>query len=236
MSRDSSTPEPVVAIVAAAGSGVRLGDSSAGGFGPKALRTLAGVSLLRHSVDHLVVGGVGRCIIVCRPEHQDLVRKALRGVPAQIALADGGPSRQESVGEGLKLLPRGTEVVLVHDAARPLVPTQVVARVIDAVRAGAQAVVPVVAVGDSIRQVDGGDSWPVDRATLRAVQTPQGFAADVLVRAHREAAHLGYTDDAAICEAIGAHVELVEGSPLSMKITRPTDFAMAEQLAGLARL
>ncbi len=225
-----SSPEPVVAIVAAAGSGLRLGDSTAGGLGPKVLRTLRGVTLLRHSVDRLAAGGVGVCIVVCCPQHRAMISDALAGVPIRLLFAAGGSTRQRSVANGLRLLPPGTEVVLVHDAARPLVPAEVVSRVIGAVRAGAKAVVPVIAVSDSIRVVTGTGSRPVDRAVLRAVQTPQGFDAELLVRAHRAALRDDYTDDAAVCEAAGAEVSLVDGSPLAMKITRPVDFAVAEMI------
>lgn len=230
MSQDTSSPEPVVAIVAAAGSGLRLGASTAGGCGPKALRTLRGVPLLRHSVDRLAAGGVGVCIVVCCPQHRATISDSLAGVPVRLLFAAGGSTRQRSVANGLQLLPPGTEVVLVHDAARPLVPAEVVSRVIDAVRGGARAVVPVIAVSDSIRQVTDRSSRPVDRGALRAVQTPQGFDAALLVRAHREAQRDDYTDDAAVCEAVGAGVALVDGSPLAMKITRPIDFAIAEML------
>lgn len=236
MSQDTSSPEPVVAIVAAAGSGVRLGDSTAGGCGPKALRTLRGVALLRHSVDRLVAGGVGVCIVVCRREDHAPIARSLEGAGARLLFADGGPTRQRSVANGLRLLPPGTEVVLVHDAARPLVPAEVVARVIAAIRAGAEAVVPVVPVSDSIRLVAGTGSRPVDRDCLRAVQTPQGFDAHVLVHAHRVAQRDDFTDDAAVCEAVGARVVLVDGSPLAMKITRPVDFAVAEMIMDEAAL
>ncbi|SER88980.1 2-C-methyl-D-erythritol 4-phosphate cytidylyltransferase [Propionibacterium cyclohexanicum] len=225
-----SSPEPVVAIVAAAGSGLRLGRSSAGGPGPKALRTLAGIPLVRRSVDQLIAGGVGLCVVVCRREHREAIAASLDGAPAPWLFAEGGRTRQRSVANGLQMLPAGTRVVLVHDAARPLVPAEVVARVIAAVRAGAPVVVPAIGVADSVRILTPAASRVVDRSQLRAVQTPQGFDAELLVQAHRDAHRDDYTDDAAVCEAAGAPVLLVEGSAMAMKITQPLDFAIAETL------
>jgi 2-C-methyl-D-erythritol 4-phosphate cytidylyltransferase len=126
-------------------------------------------------------------------------------------------------------LPDG-DVVLVHDAARPLVPVDVVRGVIEAVRAGASAVIPVVGVSDTIRQVAGAGSVVVDRSGLRAVQTPQGFARDALVTAHAAANGRDFTDDAAVCEACGYEVVLVPGSREALKITEPHDLAVAEAI------
>ena len=228
--------EPVVAIVVAAGSGVRLGASTAGGIGPKALRQLAGVSLVRRSVENLIAGGVDEVIVVIAMEYLTAFKAALARVAAPIKYVQGGASRQESVQQGLAVLP-DCSVVLVHDAARPLAPAEVTARLVEAVKAGAVAVVPVLPIADSIRALAGESSQVVERATLRAVQTPQGFCPEVLQKAHtdvREAAIAGelleYTDDAAVCEAAGNQVMLVAGSRLAMKVTEPIDFAIAESL------
>jgi 2-C-methyl-D-erythritol 4-phosphate cytidylyltransferase len=119
-------------------------------------------------------------------------------------------------------VPDEATVVLVHDGARPLASVELYRRVIDAVAGGADVVVPVVAVVDTIRSVDGG---VVDRDQLRAVQTPQGFRAAVVRAAHAEAAEA--TDDAALAEALGATVTLVEGETTNLKITRPVDLVVA---------
>jgi 2-C-methyl-D-erythritol 4-phosphate cytidylyltransferase len=121
-------------------------------------------------------------------------------------------------------------VVLVHDAARPLVPADVVRGVVAAVRAGAAAVIPVVPVSDTIRQVTEAGSVVVDRSGLRAVQTPQGFAREALIRSHGTAAGLEFTDDAAVCEACGYEVVLVPGSREALKITEPYDLYVAEAI------
>jgi hypothetical protein len=122
------------------------------------------------------------------------------------------------------VLPAGTSLVLVHDAARCLVPPEVVERVVAALRAGAPAVVPVLPVTDTVKQVDAAGTVvrTVPRADLRAVQTPQGFARDVLERAH-DAGASGATDDASLLEALGLPVTTVVGDERAFKVTRPLD-------------
>lgn len=225
--------KPVVALVAAAGSGSRLG----GGL-PKALRELGGVPLVRRSVQQLAAGGVQRAVVTVPAGLADEFTAALAGAPIATELVVGGAERQDSVRRGLAACAPdgGDAVLLVHDAARPLVPAALVARVIAAVRAGHAAVVPVLPVIDSIRRVSSGPagrtSTVVDRSALVGVQTPQGFDLATLRRAHEHVAEAGavVTDDAACCEAIGVPVELVEGSRLAMKITEPVDLAIAEAL------
>lgn len=219
--------------MAAAGSGSRLG-----GGPPKALRELRGVPLVLRSVQHLAAGGVERAVVSVPAGLADAFTAALAGAPIPTELVVGGAERQESVRRGLAACaPDGSHaVVLVHDAARPLVPAAMVERVIAAVRAGHPAVVPVLPVIDSIRQLSvteaGRTSAVVDRSALVGVQTPQGFDLATLRRAHDHVAAVGavVTDDAACCEAIGISVELVQGSRLAMKITEPVDLAVAEAL------
>jgi 2-C-methyl-D-erythritol 4-phosphate cytidylyltransferase len=220
----NTSAEPVVAIVVAAGSGVRLG-----GEVPKAVRVLAGRPLVSWSVEALAAGGVTEVVVVVGDGLQDMFTDALADSPIPWRLVVGGATRQESVARGIAALPDG-DVVLVHDAARPLVPVDVVRGVIEAVRAGASAVIPVVGVSDTIRQVAGAGSVVVDRSGLRAVQTPQGFARDALVTAHAAANGRDFTDDAAVCEACGYEVVLVPGSREALKITEPHDLAVAEAI------
>ncbi len=141
---------------------------------------------------------------------------------------NGGATRSESVRRGLANVPPGS-IVLVHDAARPLASPELFERVVSAVRDGAAAAVPVVAVADTIRDVDGG---VVDRDRLRAVQTPQGFDGAALRSAH--AGDPEGTDDAGLVEAAGGSVVLVEGESDNLKITDPHDLAIARLLARLA--
>lgn len=181
-----------------------------------------------------------------------------RGAPIGIEVVPGSPdSRQASVSLGLAaaLAARpGAAVVLVHDAARALTPPEVVRRVVAAVRAGHDAVVPALPVTDTVKEVSlAGRTGPggapaagvpveevvgtPDRARLRAVQTPQGFASATLVAAHRLGADRAAdearaaSDDAGLVEAAGGTVVVVEGDPLAMKVTTPLDLALAEVLA-----
>ena len=141
---------------------------------------------------------------------------------AGVRYVSGGATRSASVRCGLAAVPDTADVVLVHDGARPLASVELYRRVIDAVASGSDAVVPVVAVVDTIRSVDAG---VVDRERLRAVQTPQGFSGAVLRAAHAQGAEA--TDDAALAEAIGATVTLVAGEMTNLKITRPVDLVVA---------
>lgn len=226
----TSDAEPVAAVVVAAGSGVRLGGTT-----PKALRQIAGKTLVRHSVEMLVAAGVHAVVVVIAEAQRADFETALAGVGVPVELVSGGVERQDSVRAGLAglatLLP-AARIVVVHDAARPLVPESVTREVIAAVSRGAVAVIPVVAVTDSIRLVEGDTSIVVDRSPLRAVQTPQGFRLSELRAAH-ELVHRGdlhVTDDAAACEVAGHHVELVAGSRESIKITESLDLAVAEAI------
>lgn len=222
--------QPVVAIVVAAGSGSRLGASL-----PKALVPLAGVALVRRACEALLAGGAERFVVTVPAGLEAEFHVALADLSAPVDLVVGGGRRQDSVRCAVEVLTPALEqaVVLVHDAARPLVPAPVVASVVEAVRQGARAVVPVVPVADSLRALtpDGG-SAVVERDLVRAVQTPQGFWLDSLREAHRRIEEWGMdvTDDAAACEAIGLDVALVDGHPDARKVTTPLDLLVAEAL------
>jgi 2-C-methyl-D-erythritol 4-phosphate cytidylyltransferase len=201
-------------VVVAAGSGRRFG-------GAKQFEDLAGVRVIDRSV--AVARAVCDGVVVVLPA-------ASLGAPeADVAGADrvvpGGSTRAESVRAGLSAVPAAAEVVLVHDAARPLATVELFERVIAAVRAGAEAVVPAVEVTDTIRDVDGG---VLDRDRLRAVQTPQGFRAATLRDAH--ATEADATDDAGLMELIGRSIVLVEGERTNLKLTGPEDRVVAEAL------
>lgn len=234
MGEHNNNPVPVVAIVVAAGSGSRLGAEL-----PKALVEVAGVPLLTRAVAQLAAGGVGEVIVVAPAEGRQSFMDALATAPVPVTWADGGSERQHSVANGLLVLPdlpeadADAQVVLVHDAARAFVPAEVVARVIAAVRAGADAVVPVVPVTDSIRELVEEGSAVVDRVRLRAVQTPQGFRRAVIEDAHAALDEMDtlVTDDAAAAEFIGCTVALVDGSRDAFKVTEPLDMVLAEAIA-----
>lgn len=145
----------------------------------------------------------------------------------------GGSTRTASVAAGLAAVPPEAQVVVVHDAARPLAPEGLWQEVIAAVAGGADAAVPGVAVADTIKQrADDGRLVTLDRRRLVASQTPQAFSAQVLRAAHAAAADQGNeaTDDAALVEAIGGRVAIVEGDCYNLKLTRPLDLVAAEAI------
>jgi 2-C-methyl-D-erythritol 4-phosphate cytidylyltransferase len=220
----------VAVLVAAAGLGVRLGAG-----GPKALRHLAGEPLLVHAVRRVVAAPSVGCVVVAAPAAEvPAVRLLLAAcVPPDlpVEVVAGGASRQASVAAALAAVPAGYDIVLVHDAARALAPTGLVERVAAAIRAGHAVVIPVLPVVDTIKQVDlsGGVVGTVDRAALRAVQTPQGFRRSVLAEAHAAAVD-EHTDDAGLAEKLGVPVATVPGDEAALKITRPFDLVVAESL------
>ena len=181
-------------------------------------------------------------MVAARPGDESLVCELLQPVVGrtELTVVTGGAERTDSVRCGLRVLPPGPfECVLVHDAARPFVPAVVVARVVDAVRAGADAVIPVLPVTDTIKQVgaDGQVTGTPDRSALVAVQTPQGFRPDVLRRAYDAVPeHEAATDDAALVERLGIPVDTVVGSPDALKITRPDDLLLAESIIARSRV
>jgi len=214
-----------VGIVAAAGSGSRLGAEL-----PKALVPLAGRPLVAWAVDALLDGGVAE-VVVAVPAAERAAVAAL--LPERVLLVEGGPTRTASVRAALEAVPAAATAVLVHDAARPLTPPAVVARVLAALAAGAPAVVPVLPVADTTVAVDddGVIRETLPRDVLRRVQTPQGFDRAVLVDAYaRLAEGAELTDDAAVVRAAGIAVGTVVGDDRAAKITVPQDLALAELL------
>jgi len=216
----------VAVLVPAAGAGLRLGPG-----GPKALRLLAGEPLLVHAVRRVAAAASVRMIVVAAPAAEvEAVRELLAPV-APVTVVAGGAERQESVSLALAAVPAEIEVVLVHDAARALTPPQLIESVAAAVRQGHPAVIPVLPVVDTIKEVGPGEVvlGTVDRGVLRSVQTPQGFRHEVLAAVHA-AADDALTDDAGLVEKAGLPVTCVPGSELALKITRPLDLILAEAL------
>jgi 2-C-methyl-D-erythritol 4-phosphate cytidylyltransferase len=220
----------VAVLVPAAGAGSRLGPG-----GPKALRLLAGEPLLVHAIRRVAAAPSVRLIVVAAPADELEAVRALLAPVAPVTVVAGGAERQESVALALAAVPAEVGIVLVHDAARALTPPQLIESVAAAVRAGHPAVVPVLPVVDTIKEVGPVSSGiemvlgTVDRTVLRSVQTPQGFRHDVLAAAHATAAD-PLTDDAGLVEKAGVPVTCVPGSELAMKITRPLDLILAEAL------
>ncbi|TXI57647.1 2-C-methyl-D-erythritol 4-phosphate cytidylyltransferase [Mycolicibacterium mageritense] len=216
-----------VAVVPAAGSGERLGAGR-----PKAFVNLGDKPLLAHALAGLRASGVIDRVVVAVPPTLTDEAKLLFGDAAEIVA--GGADRTESV--GLALAAAGdAELVLVHDAARALTPPDLIVRVVQALQSGHAAVVPGLALTDTIKAVDanGAVLGTPERAGLRAVQTPQGFHADVLRRAYQRAGAGVATDDASLVEQMGTPVQIVAGDPMAFKITTAMDLLLAE--AVLAR-
>ena len=209
-------------IVVAAGRGERYGAA-------KQFTAIGGRRVVDWSL--LVASRFGEVVAVLPPDRLD--------DPAVAALATvvaGGTTRSASVRAGLDAVAATAEHVLVHDAARPLASPELFERVLAALRAGAEAVVPVVPVTDTVREIEPSGTLlgsSVDRSRLRAVQTPQGFAAGVLRAAHARGGDA--TDDAGLVEAMGVPVQPVDGERWNIKITAPGDAALAEALIGLRR-
>ena len=201
----------VWAIVVAGGSGSRFGR-------PKQFATLGASTVLDRSIRAASTVAAGVVAVVPSAGPHEVV--------GADAVVEGGSTRAGSVRAGLDAVPADAEVILVHDAARPLASPELFERVVAAVRAGAVAVTPAVAVVDSLREVGGG---PVDRDRLVAVQTPQGFAAAALCAAHSGGGEA--TDDATLVEATGETVVIVPGERWNVKITEPDDMLVVAALA-----
>ncbi|MGI9622519.1 MAG: 2-C-methyl-D-erythritol 4-phosphate cytidylyltransferase [Acidimicrobiales bacterium] len=208
------TEHEVWTIVVAAGSGQRFGANKLDQMltGNQTVLDATVAVSDRHST------GV---IVVLRAEDPRLGAPSSRN---EVRVA-GGATRSESARAGLAAVPHTADIVLIHDAARPLASDGVFQRVLEAVQGGAAAAVPAVPVVDTIRSKSGES---VDRDSLRAVQTPQGFSAAVLREAHSTGAEA--TDDAVLVEACGHEVVLVDGDVRNLKITNPADLDVARAL------
>jgi 2-C-methyl-D-erythritol 4-phosphate cytidylyltransferase len=198
-------------IVVAAGRGDRFG-------APKQFCDLAGERVVDRSV--ATATAVCDAVIVVLPDAMPW------DGPRVDAAVVGGATRSDSVRAGLTVVPDDVEVVVVHDAARPLASSELFAAVIAAVRDGADAAVPGVAVADTLKRVDGSRVVEtVARDDLVAAQTPQAFRVSVLRSAHADGDDA--SDDAALVEAAGGRVVVVPGDPANLKITTPTDLVVA---------
>ena len=220
----------VAIIVVAAGSGSRLGRSE-----PKAFVELRGMTILERALRGVFESAEPAQVIVVAPSAGLTAARRIAEIAAGVASADvsvvaGGETRQSSVAAGLAALDDGVEVVLVHDAARPLTPAALIDRVVRAVAPGV-GVIPALPVTDTLKRVDGHDRVvdTVERSELVHVQTPQGFPRAELLAAYA-AAERDYTDDAALFSAAGHEVVVVEGEARGFKITTPWDLQRAENL------
>lgn len=225
MTDADAAPSSVGVVVVAAGSGSRLGADV-----PKAFVHLRGRPLLAHAVDTIGrMPGLTSLVIVAPVGLTDPSDPLWSGVdlPGGAVVVSGGAERTDSVAAGLDAIAPGCDIVLVHDAARCLTPLGVFLRVVDAVRSGAAGAVPGLPVVDTVKSVDaaGVITGTPDRASLRAVQTPQGFRREVLATAYESGVRA--TDDAALVERCGDHVLVVDGDPLAFKVTTADDLELA---------
>lgn len=222
-------------VIVAGGTGSRIG-------GPelKQLRWVAGKPMLLHSLQAFQARADVAMVVCVLPRQYagDPPPWIFQSDPGRLLLSVGGRTRAESVANGLEDLPPECRIVLIHDAARPLVSPEMIDRVITEARKGhgAIAALPVV---DTLKAVgtDGRITATVPRQGLWRAQTPQGFPREIIERAHREArangTHATATDDAALCELLGLPVQVVQGSERAMKVTEAGDFARAEALQPL---
>lgn len=219
-------------LIVAAGRGSRFG-----GEIPKQYRLLGGVPVLARTLAAFADAlPAARLLVTIHPDDSALYEAAVAALPEGVAArllpwVAGGATRQASVRNGLESVSKGTQkIVLVHDAARPFASSALIVRACGAAHEFGAAV-PGFAVTDTIKTVDGAGAVTAtpDRATLRAVQTPQAFDYALLLAAHRAAAGLELTDDAAVAEKAGHRVHIFEGDAGNMKITSAGDLEAAER-------
>lgn len=217
------------AVIVAAGSSTRAGPGA-----PKPWRSLGGRPILSWSIEAFAAAGARQIVIVVAEAWLDEAAELLRGVPGAVAVR-GGATRADSVQQGLAAL-QGESAVLVHDAARPFLTATHIRGLLAALES-ADGAVPALPVADTLKR--GGDAVEetVPRDGLWRAQTPQAFRPGVLRAAYAAwPADAEPTDDAAVVERNGGKIAITPGDPRLMKLTYPEDFAMAEQLAGAARI
>ena len=211
----------VAVIIPAGGSGERLGAKI-----PKALVQIGGKTLIEHAVTNMAP--IANQIIVAAPAGYEAEFLQLLG--SEVTVITGGLTRTLSVKRALEHVEKENEFILVHDAARPLASTELALRIIDSLRAGEKAVVPGIAVSDTIKRVDE-DNYVTKtptRSKLRVIQTPQGFTRKVLMKAHSSDDDV--TDDAGLVEDRGIAVKVIAGEDRALKITTTHDLTVAEQI------
>ncbi len=213
-------------IIVAAGKGNRFGADK-----PKQFCLMAGRPVLMETIDRMRQYGLGGEIILVLSHEMtaywaDLCKEYGFESPR---VAEGGDTRWQSVKNALELIDGTAKIVTVHDGARPLVTKRIIESVISAVARGHSGALPAVAVTDSMRQRSANSFVAVDRSSLRAVQTPQAFRADILRQAYSQPYRDEFTDDASVVESMGINdIELTEGDQRNIKITHPADIRIAE--------
>ncbi|MDK1492188.1 bifunctional 2-C-methyl-D-erythritol 4-phosphate cytidylyltransferase/2-C-methyl-D-erythritol 2,4-cyclodiphosphate synthase [Sinorhizobium sp. 7-81] len=222
-------------VIVAAGRGERAGQSAEG---PKQYRTIGGRPVIAHTLNIFATwAGTGPVVVVIHPDDEELLASALKRVltPSDLTIVHGGATRQLSVLAGLEAIATaGAKYVMIHDAVRPFVDHALLDRCRAALLAGAEAVLPAIAVADTLKRAgaNGVVRETVPRTNLFAAQTPQCFKLDAILSAHRAAnadAKADFTDDASIAEWAGIPVVLVEGMVDNVKLTLQRDISMADE-------
>ncbi|UPA25970.1 bifunctional 2-C-methyl-D-erythritol 4-phosphate cytidylyltransferase/2-C-methyl-D-erythritol 2,4-cyclodiphosphate synthase [Shinella oryzae] len=223
-------------VIVAAGRGERAGSHAEG---PKQYRRIGGRPVISHTLDLFVNWQPARhIVVVIHPDDAalfEMARAAATPAGSRLTVVHGGATRQQSVLAGLDVLTsHAVSHVLIQDAVRPFVEPAILERTLTAFSHGARAVLPAVAVADTLKRADanGNVAETVSRSGLFAAQTPQSFHFETILEAHRRAAASGrtdFTDDASIAEWAGVRVHLVEGSAGNVKLTLQKDIAMADQ-------
>ncbi len=222
------TKRDIALVLVAAGSGQRLGAGK-----PKAFVDLFGRPLLTHAIESIMaVPNLAQLVIAAPESHlveaTEIAAALVGDAEIHLAVAVGGATRQESIANALAQLNESVEIILVHDAARALAPSQLFIDVAESVRLSGKSTLPVMKVVDTIKQLDGAlVLHTIDREKLGAAQTPQGFVAIELVAAYAKA-NQEFTDDAALMQAAGHEVLAIAGDERAFKITTPADLAAAE--------
>lgn len=235
----ANSPMPAYAIVPAAGLSTRMG-STTGGSTRKQMAVIGGAPVVVHTLRRLdAAPGIARILVAARREDREALaaRLATEHLSTPVEVVEGGETRQESVRRALEQVPEGVPFVLVHDAVRPFVEAEIIARTLEAAEqyGAAIAAIPVV---DTVKQVERSGatgtrvSATLPREKLVLVQTPQVFRHDWLREAFARANDEGFhaTDEAALVEHLGHSVFVVAGSPRNWKITTPADLELAETL------
>jgi len=213
-------------VIVAGGSGRRMG-----GALPKQFMMLGNMPILGRSINRIREALPASQIVVVLPkEHIELWRNlSARFDIAKHEIAKGGTERFHSVKNGIDALDEGVNIIAIHDGVRPLASKRLIIKLILEAEKH-HAVIPAVAPADSYRIVEGDNSHIIDRSTLRMIQTPQVFSAELLRNAYKQPFSTTFTDDASVVEAAGEKITLIEGERENIKITTPSDMIIAEAI------
>jgi len=222
-------PSPTTIIIVAGGSGKRMASAQ-----PKQFLPIHGKAILHHTIEAFhKVDPTFRYVVVLPEEYIDYWKNhaAMKKIPVEQTLVAGGAERFFSVKNALKEVPK-SGLVAIHDGVRPLVSKHTIRYALETAAEKGNAI-PVLPVVDSVREVFGESTRPVDRSHYRLVQTPQCFDAELIHRAYAQDYYPSFTDDASVVEKLGVHINLVEGNRENIKITTSFDLKLAEVLLNI---